>query len=109
MMASGSSASETVAFSILSFSGVHDADQCKLTFDNIAEPNGWPGALDPSAGVARGVGAFSVSLMGANTELKTRLRLRARESICDMVQYVLNFSIASLLFFRSSSPLNLRP
>lgn len=71
----------------------------ELTFDTVAEPNGWPAAVDPSAGVARGVGAFSDSLTGANTELKTRLRLRARGSICDMLQCGLVFSIAFLFNF----------
>ena len=71
-----------------------------LTFGNVAEPNGLPWAVDPSAGVARGVGAFSDSLTGANTELKTRLRLRARGSICDMLQCGLEFSVAFLFNFR---------
>jgi hypothetical protein len=80
---------------------VHDAYSSEeLTFDNATEPNGWPGALDPSAGVARGVGLFSVSLRGANTELKTRLRLLARESVRDMLQCVLRFSMASLFISR---------
>lgn len=57
----------------------------ELTSDSVAEPNGWPGALDPSTGVARGVGAFSDNLTGANTELKTRLRFLARDSICDIL------------------------
>lgn len=72
----------------------------ELTFGNVAEPNGWPGAVDPRAGVARGVGAFSDSVTGANTELKTRLRLRARECICDMLQGGVEFSMAFLFIFR---------
>lgn len=72
----------------------------ELTFGNVAEPNGWPGAVDPSAGVARGVGAFSDNLTGANTELKTRLRLRTRESICAMLQCGVEFSVAFLFVCR---------
>lgn len=62
-----------------------------LTFGNDAEPNGWQAALNPSVGVAKGVGAFSDRLTGANTESKTRLRLLVKPSDCAMLQLLLGF------------------
>lgn len=68
------------------------------TFDNVAEPNGRPGAVEPMVGVAKGVGAFSDNLTGANTELKTRLRPLARVSACDILQHGLKFQWHFCLF-----------